>query len=239
MQIALQGGDIELLERVSRAWGAGIVRTHSKSSSGQPVAMLAVNSVATAQRLQELGIRGRKSLNERFPTWMPESVHSHFVRGVFDGDGCLYFRFVRRRRAPRGLQVAWNIVGGRELVHCIAEVVRVHVGVNLSIRHECDKRLGRKQGLWRCSASAIEDVVKICEWMYAGASTERGVSSMSSHKQSRGWSRKRLRSAVDMTRRVATRFTILAGCAMSITNSDSGMRSDRERRRVRLMLTAA
>jgi hypothetical protein len=38
------------------------------------------------------GVVPRKSLILTFPTWLNESLYSHFIRGYFDGDGCICIR---------------------------------------------------------------------------------------------------------------------------------------------------
>lgn len=45
-------------------------------------------------RLRELGLFERKSLTLQFPTYqmIPENLMSHFIRGYFDGDGCIQKR---------------------------------------------------------------------------------------------------------------------------------------------------
>lgn len=43
------------------------------------------------QDLMKLGMRPRKSLDIRFPD-VPKEYLRDFIRGVFDGDGCVYHR---------------------------------------------------------------------------------------------------------------------------------------------------
>lgn len=52
--------------------------------------------------LQELGLTQRKSLHMKLPN-VPSNLFGHYVRGYFDGDGCVYFarlKFADRKR-PR------------------------------------------------------------------------------------------------------------------------------------------
>ena len=49
--------------------------------------------------LTKLGVVPKKSLILEFPTWLHPSTYSHFIRGVFDGDGSLYL-YERRNTSP-------------------------------------------------------------------------------------------------------------------------------------------
>ncbi len=56
--------------------------------------------------LTALGMCSRKSLTLQMP-WVPPEYFSHFVRGYFDGDGCVYFKklkFADRKRKRYILQ---------------------------------------------------------------------------------------------------------------------------------------
>ena len=37
----------------------------------------------------ELGVPADKSFKIRFPEWLNEELYRHFIRGYFDGDGCI------------------------------------------------------------------------------------------------------------------------------------------------------
>ena len=53
-------------------------------------AVLSIYSKKLKARLIELGCMPNKTFSLKFPEWLDESLQHHFVRGVFDGDGCLY-----------------------------------------------------------------------------------------------------------------------------------------------------
>ncbi len=66
--------------------------------SGQPIIqniktgvyILTLNSkIMRADMVDLHGIKPKKSLNVKFP-FVPEEYMSHFIRGYFDGDGCVY-----------------------------------------------------------------------------------------------------------------------------------------------------
>mgnify|MGYP000177523872 CR=1 FL=1 len=53
-----------------------------------------VNSVKMVNDLQRLGCTAKKTFTLRFPTvnQVPKKMQHHFMRGYFDGDGCVYLR---------------------------------------------------------------------------------------------------------------------------------------------------
>ena len=63
---------------------------------------LQVGSKEMYEDLYRLGLRSRKSLTLVMPN-IPEKYFGHFVRGYFDGDGCVYFKRLQfaDRRKPR------------------------------------------------------------------------------------------------------------------------------------------
>jgi len=47
--------------------------------------------------LIDKGVTPRKSLTLKPPVGIPERLTRHWIRGYFDGDGCVHFREKRRR----------------------------------------------------------------------------------------------------------------------------------------------
>lgn len=50
------------------------------------------------QRLMELGVTPRKSLTVKFPDFLNDEHLPHFLRGIIDGDGTIYY--CKRKRSP-------------------------------------------------------------------------------------------------------------------------------------------
>ena len=48
-----------------------------------------INNKHISDKLNKLGLIKNKSLTLEFPTWLCSSLYSHFIRGYFDGDGCI------------------------------------------------------------------------------------------------------------------------------------------------------
>ena len=97
-----------------------------------------------------LGYDARKSYTSIYPN-IPESLNNHFVRGVFDGDGCLSRKIVKGKYCYP--QLDFN--GSRRLVSGINECLPEHTTVRQV-----------KRNMWRISFSCRK-AFNILEWMYA------------------------------------------------------------------------
>lgn len=84
--------------------------------------------------LGKLGCRPRKSLSLTFPTpdQVPDGFLRHFIRGYFDGDGCITFKIVAELKCP-----VIQIEGTKEFL----ESLRKYLGVNdISVNSKLNKR---------------------------------------------------------------------------------------------------
>lgn len=68
-------------------------------------------------RLRELGLHQKKSLDLEFPTCLPENLYSDFIRGYFDGDGCLY----RNEKVPSN--VLWEITSTKNFLSRVQQIL--------------------------------------------------------------------------------------------------------------------
>lgn len=48
-----------------------------------------INSPKMAKDLENMGYLGAKSFTLQFPSVLPDDLVHHFIRGYFDGDGCI------------------------------------------------------------------------------------------------------------------------------------------------------
>jgi hypothetical protein len=68
---------------------------------------LIINSKKTAKDLMLLGCNPRKSLALEFPDFILDELMSHFIRGYFDGDGCIYIGKNKR---------IWSIISSNQFI---------------------------------------------------------------------------------------------------------------------------
>lgn len=94
--------DKEILESVKKALGSQhnlnyraprkITYQNGKEYESSGIYRLRIGSKKMFDDLIKLGLTPRKSLTIKFPKSIPGDCLNHFVRGYFDGDGCVYLQ---------------------------------------------------------------------------------------------------------------------------------------------------
>lgn len=91
--ITLKSDDIDILEKINRAMDSNypIRKTRDKYST------LVISSKYICDRLNEIGFNNRKTYGfdfDKLIKTIPEELYIHFIRGMFDGDGCIgYYKY--------------------------------------------------------------------------------------------------------------------------------------------------
>ena len=101
LTISLQEEDKDLLERVKDELEyEGNLRLNplrEKNENYKNQYILCINDEYISEQLEKLGVVNSKSLVLKFPTFLNETLYSHFLRGYFDGDGCIYYDQTRNK----------------------------------------------------------------------------------------------------------------------------------------------
>lgn len=81
---------------------------------------LTLNSKKLSNTLVQKGMLNKKSLILKFPTeeQVPSYLHNHFIRGYFDGDGCISIK-----NSKKGKQYMFSIVSTKEFLSSVQEVL--------------------------------------------------------------------------------------------------------------------
>lgn len=175
LQVKLAGKDIEHLRRFAQDLGfGGPVRTTKRAPRQLPNgrvipsvtdSQIAVGSVALCRDLIRLGCTPRKSLTLRFPTsdQVPPHLLHHFIRGYFDGDGC-----ISGSAPPSGRRRRYNvqILGTRDVLGGIQRYLRDRCGFGST-------KLYRKPGgsIFQLTYGGNNQARLIFETLYRGATT--------------------------------------------------------------------
>lgn len=85
------------------------------------------------ETLNKIGLTPRKSLTANFPSeeFLPKHLQRHFIRGIFDGDGCIYLPKIGSGMGPRCL-----FIGSKDSVAGILDVVKREIGIELYFFYE-------------------------------------------------------------------------------------------------------
>lgn len=107
--------------------------------------------------LNEYGMCQRKSLVLEFPKWLDENLHSHFIRGYVDGDGCICYMKQKNK-----IQV--SMVGTRMFLEYVQKICR-DIGVKSYIVH--DKRAN--EVICQLAIASNSCSTTFLQWIYKDA----------------------------------------------------------------------
>lgn len=121
VKIAIQYGDKNYLKDINRVMESNIPIKFIKrlQKTWQDQARLSIYSVEVCKDLIKLGCVPKKSLILKFPdkSILPPHLISHFIRGYFDGDGCI------TQSSRRNIEVNCSICGTLEFCESMKEIL--------------------------------------------------------------------------------------------------------------------
>ena len=95
LTISLQEKDRQIVENLRLALNYNGYLYKMNKKDGQPQYCLAVRSKEITSDLVNLGLSGNKTYDLDWINGINKEYISHFVRGVFDGDGCIYINEIK------------------------------------------------------------------------------------------------------------------------------------------------
>lgn len=113
------------------------------------------------QVMTKLGCPRAKSFTITYPDWMPKELHSHFIRGMFDGDGCLTYRKNQK-------EWKWSLASTDVCCNSIKQILLNEIGLNVNYRNI--SLSGRNT--CELESSGNEKITKIMNWLYIDSSVE-------------------------------------------------------------------
>lgn len=143
--------DLELLEIIHRAWGTTMpIIEEEKQRWKWHGYRIEVYSKSMAGDLALLGVGVRKTFRSYFPP-MPAKYKSHFIRGLLDGDGCIWTASNNRK-----IRIMW--AGNKEVLESISN----HFATHLKIRLQTVRlhSTGRIYELIYCKRNEVLEIIK-------------------------------------------------------------------------------
>lgn len=116
---------------------------------GKPQYKLEINSKPFIEDLIRLGCTPNKSLNLKFPQNM--NFMADFIRGYFDGDGCIYNSQKR---------IMLNFVGSEDFCKGLSVYLQNNFGISSKPKKE------KRGKSWYLFIMKIKDVLKFCNIIY-------------------------------------------------------------------------
>lgn len=160
----LQKRDIDILEKFKKCLQhtKRLKYTKAKDFKGlpyvsQPQFGLVIDSRIMHTALLKLGCIPRKSLILTFPseTSVPKYLYQHFIRGYFDGDGCIYLSKDKKR-------VAFELVGTRDFMTGIQTILIQSIGLSQT-------KLKQQNKIYYLVYGGRNECLKIRNYLYQDA----------------------------------------------------------------------
>ena len=172
IHLDLQIDDREIIEKFSEDIGSNrplrqIIKRDSyigdrliKADNIKPQIGLELSSKHLSNSLVKRGMVQNKSLVLTFPD-IPDFLHSHFIRGYFDGDGSFY------TFQDNGLlRCGFKIISTFDFCNSVNKIFQNKLGVNLSLQLAHPEENDITSVLQTLSK---KNVIKIMDWLYYDA----------------------------------------------------------------------
>lgn len=155
IRLDLMEEDIHIIESFKNALNTSYPIALYPANDKQ-VARLAMHSLPMFTALNNLNIVQNKTLIFR-PPILPEHLRSHFLRGYFDGDGCL-------TKNKHTNKYSFSILGTKEMI----EFAQVELGLeHLSISQRFPER---EKNNYTFAVSGNKQILRIMEYLYQDSS---------------------------------------------------------------------
>jgi hypothetical protein len=105
------------------------------------------------------GCMNAKSFIIKYPEWLNESLNSHFIRGMVDGDGSI---------CHTNREWKFNLVSTKECLDSIGDIIFKNIG----IRPIANNISETGNNTWAFSIRGNEQVKKIFDWLYEDSTVE-------------------------------------------------------------------
>ncbi len=154
----------EHLERFREAISADNEIVPVYHESGHTVAQLDINCRPLCEALQKLGY-GPKSIRTHIPK-IRKNLMNHFVRGYFDGDGCLSVYVQKTARSDIQRQ-EWSLTGDKKLMREFKDLLSHEAGTTPTVAMKGYKKSPKTSSL-RYGKKA--DIKLLYDYLYKNAS---------------------------------------------------------------------
>ncbi len=130
-KISLQEEDVCVIECLKRELNTDRpLSLEDKGKGRKKQIALYISSKKLSQSLSTLGFKQSKSFNLKWPeeSLVPKKLLQHFIRGYFDGDGCIYFNKTKNSR-----QYFVDIISSLEFTQSLHNCLQ-QLGINSTVK---------------------------------------------------------------------------------------------------------
>lgn len=133
IQLALQSRDIDILNKIKEELNIDCVlyfdERSKKDKNHQDIYSLSFKNKHMHESLCKLGVIPRKTHVLKYPKFLDDNLHRHFLRGYMDGDGCIHGTELKSGRRSRAVDLA----GTEDFCTRAKEIIEKFLNINCCI----------------------------------------------------------------------------------------------------------
>lgn len=155
----IQECDEEILYKIKKELEYEGPIQHYTNNSGCKYSRLKICSSVIKRDLEYYGIAPKKTFTLRPPLFLDEKYYISYIRGYFDGDGCIYINHQKYK-------YNWYICGARkEVIEWIMEVLLNKYGI-ISYLHSSTRILSQGDPFYSAQIYKKDTIQKLFEILY-------------------------------------------------------------------------
>lgn len=178
-----QDGDIlyQIKEKMNSTYP---IIEHIQKGNGKKILTFYAYNQTLCQKLMGLGVIKRKSLLLKFPYFIKEELMRHFIRGYFDGDGCIWNgkrkkMIVKDKTVTNGIReriihnVKFTFTGCKSFIEPLQTWFIQHIGLSttkLNFSKANNPNNSTTENVCTMEYSGRANIKKLYDYMYADAS---------------------------------------------------------------------
>lgn len=132
------------------------IRKKKNIANGKDIFYLTIQDPNLLSDVEKLGIVNKKSHIAKYPN-IDKKMDKHFIRGLFDGDGCLSYTMDGKYR-----RYTFSIVGSKDIITEVRNRILL-IGVNIGFR--------KTKSIYELHIRGNRQIIKVLDWLYDDSST--------------------------------------------------------------------
>jgi predicted transcriptional regulator len=157
--LALNGNDVDHIKKLAKFVDLpeSKVKKYIRNCDNANIAELKMYSKHLCETLSKHGCMQGKSLIVEYPKWLSEELNVHFIRGLFDGDGCITKRNINK-------EWKFDIAGTLNINSEIKNIIFNKLNLNIAIYPQNNIHI--------LETSGNQKISQILDWLYADSTED-------------------------------------------------------------------
>jgi hypothetical protein len=159
VNVSLKSTDISHLKKLSSFLNLPHDDTIYENDKGYKSCSCKMYSKHMCEKLTQLGCPRAKSFIIKYPDWLDPSFNSHFIRGMFDGDGCI---------TCTNKEWKWSLVSTKECCQRIQDIISNELDFIIKY-HDISRT---NNNTYELEIHGNKQITKLLTWIYNDSSDD-------------------------------------------------------------------